>query len=507
MTDYSSTDDGLRWWALHDPDKRMIVCGPDTVTYGQADAWVDRAAHYLASTSIQIGDRVGFIGSNTIEWCIAAFAAFRVGAVVAPISERSVAHEVLALIGVTDTRLVMFGETHRDMMAAVAGQRPDLIVRSLDDVMALRAGEPARFDRPDVDNDLVAAVIYSSGSTGMPKGIALTMRALIDLVEEWMLTDPCMGREMRTLATTSLAPMGGFVDKVMRASVVGGTVFLMPKFDERAALELLVNERINSLLTVPLIFQRISALPEFASADLSALANAGVGGAPVPIDELKKWHLKGVPLRQIYGSTESGSQFAAMPVAEAFKRLYQVGRGNMFRQVKVVRPDGTQCEPDEDGEILVRGPSLMVGYWGNQEATDAVLRDGWLHTGDLGRMDKDGYFSVIDRIKEVIISGGYNIGPTEVETALLALDGIAEAAVIPVPDQTYGEGVGALVRLTAPLTIEQIVSHCRSRLSGYKVPRYLLVIDEALPRGEQGKYSKMTMRKKYGPALKDSPVR
>jgi fatty-acyl-CoA synthase len=506
VTDYSSTDDGLRFWAAEDPHKRLLVCEGDALTYREVDDWVDRVAHLLHEAGAKPGDRIGVFGPNSIEWCIAGFAVLRTGAVLAPIGDRSPAHEVLALTEVSGTDIVFVGPTHEPVFTEALNERPSLRSIPLGEVSARRRGERRRFTRPLVDNEQVAAIIYSSGSTGLPKGVALSMRALLSMIQEWALVDPAMGRQMRFLAHLPLSPMGGFFNGVLRPSVVGGTTWLQPKFEENAALALLVEEKINVLTTVPLVFQRLSALPAFRDADLSHLTMAGIGGAPVPLDEFDKWKAKGVSLRQIYGSTEAGGHFSAMSSEGARDNPERCGRGNIFRRIRIVDWEGHEVGPNEDGQILVTGPALMTGYWGNQQATDAVLKNGWLYSGDLGQMDENGYFKVTDRIKEVIISGGFNVGPTEVETAIIALEGVEEVAVVPVDDERWGEAIGAFVYATKHLTPEDIVAHCRTMLASYKVPRYLLLVDEPLPRSEQGKFAKMSARRKWGEALRGAKI-
>jgi fatty-acyl-CoA synthase len=339
----------------------------------------------------------------------------------------------------------------------------------------------------------------------MPKGVALSMRSLVSIMHEWAISDPALAHGTRILCVLPLNPMGGFINSILRASVVGGTVYLLPKYDEHKALRLLTQERCKTLMATPLIFQRISALPEFKQADLSSLTYAIIGGAPVPLDEFDKWFAQGASLRQVYGSTESGGHFSVMPVESARQNPAGCGRGNIHRKFKIAHSDGTECGPNEDGEILVRGPGVMEGYWNNQEATDACLRNGWLHTGDLGRVDESGILTVTGRIKEVIITGGYNVGPSEVEAVLTEHGAVEEAAVLAVPDQTYGEAIGAIIYARKLVTAAEIVAHCRTVLTDYKIPRYILILSKPLPRTEQGKFAKAEMRQTHGEALAKSP--
>jgi fatty-acyl-CoA synthase len=506
MPEYSSTDDSLRWWAAVEPHKAFVVFEGDTLSYAEADAWVDRAAALLLRLGVQRGERVGVVGGNSLEWVISSLAALRIGAVHAALSERAVGTELKAMTATTETRFVVVAGSHLERLHEAQRLGAPLRLLPMEEIAPLRrSNETVRINRPEIDSDEIAAICYSSGSTGTPKGVALSMRSLVSIMHEWALSDPALAYGTRILAVLPLSPMGGFINSILRACVVGGTAYLLRKYDEHKALKLLIEDRCKTLMATPLIFQRISALPAFQNADLSSLTYAIIGGAPVPLDEFDKWFARGAALRQVYGSTETGGHFSVMPAEGARTNPAGAGRGNIYRKIKILRPDGTQCNPNEDGEITVGGVGVMSGYWNNKEATEATLRNGWVHTGDLGRVDNDGILTVTGRIKEVIITGGYNVGPNEVEDALTRFDGIKEAAVLPVKDVVYGEAIGAIVYATADRSIHEIVIHCRQFLADYKVPRYILTLDTPLPRTEQGKFDKVQMRKVYGEALARSP--
>jgi fatty-acyl-CoA synthase len=248
---------------------------------------------------------------------------------------------------------------------------------------------------------------------------------------------------------------------------------------------------------VPLLFEQVSALPEFANADLSSLQLASVAGARVSTDNLRVWLDKGVVLRQSYGMTELHGLSSTNPVEEAIRHPAAVGRGSVFTPHRIVRPDGTDCAPGEPGEIVVRGPSITPGYWRNPAATAAAMRDGWFHTGDLGAADETGLIRMIDRMKDLIISGGYNIAPSEIESVIGSFPGIEEVCVIPVPDPKFGETPAALVHATAPLDIDAAIAHCNERLADFKVPRYVVCTDAPLPRMASGKIDRRELRERY----------
>jgi len=296
--------------------------------------------------------------------------------------------------------------------------------------------------------------------------------------------------------------MGGFVSKILRTVVLGGTCFLMSKFDEQVALRLLVEEKITSMNASPVIFQRISALPAFKNSDLSNLTHANIGGASIPMDEFEKWFAQGATLRQTFGSTESGTFPTPMNAESVRKDPSVCAVGYMYRKIRIADQNGVPCPPTEPGEIQITGPGVMEGYWNDEEATKAALLDGWYRTGDLGTIDEGGNLRVTGRIKEIIITGGYKVSPFEIEQALEEIDGVIESAVLGIPDTKFGEGVGAVVRASDECSVEKILAYCRNRLAGYKVPRYVLLVNEPLPRTEsKGNLAKGVIRENFGGRL------
>ena len=257
---------------------------------------------------------------------------------------------------------------------------------------------------------------------------------------------------------------------------------------------------ISTFLAATIFFERIAALPEFENADLSTVAFAQIGGARVSADLLARYRDKGVILRQAYGCTEAGGAWAARDET-ALTEPHKCGVGAMFSRFKVVLPDGTEAESGEPGEILVQSDALATGYWNNEEQTAATFRDGWLHTGDRGIVDERGNLTFIDRMKDIIISGGLNISAMEVENVIAELPEIREVVVIAVPDEQFGETPLAIVHGEA-LHIEpaRIVEHCRKELASYKVPRYVSIEPEALPRLPSGKIDRTGLRARFANA-------
>ncbi|HEV8625041.1 MAG TPA: AMP-binding protein, partial [Acidimicrobiia bacterium] len=356
-----------------------------------------------------------------------------------------------------------------------------------------RPGPDSAFRR-DVDPDQPAVIVYTSGTTAKPKGVIFSHTTTFNFIFEWSLVEPGFCRGMRLLMVLPIHGAPGTLWGLIHTLTHGGTFFLEPTFDPAATVRKLAQHEITVFLGVPLLYEAMAATTEFETADLSLLAVTHVGGARVPVPLLQRWQEKGVLLRQIYGLTEGGGSITVNPRRFAVERPEMCGRGGPFTRFKTVRPDGSACEPGEEGEILIQGPAVTPGYWNNPEATRDAFVDGWLRTGDLGVIDEDGLLRMVDRLKDMIISGGINIAPAEIETTIAAIEDVEEVAVIPVPDDKFGETPAAIVKLRRPLPVETIIAHCSEHLADYKVPRYVVELDKPLPRMASGKIAKRILK-------------
>jgi len=487
--------DPISWWAQEMPHERAIVVGDAAVSYGELDGWVSRVAAGYAERGVGVGDRVGVIGSNSLQWCVAALAVIRVGAILVPLNMRLVVDELDDLVaGSTPVLVVAEDGPLTTTMEAVAarGRTFDLVGLSFVDQFR-RPGPDSTFRR-DVDPDQPAVIVYTSGTTAKPKGVIFSHTTTFNFIFEWSLVEPGFCRGMRLLMVLPIHGAPGTLWGLIHTLTHGGTFFLEPTFDPAATVRKLAQHEITVFLGVPLLYEAMAATTEFETADLSHLAVTHVGGARVPVPLLQRWQEKGVLLRQIYGLTEGGGSITVNPRRFAVERPEMCGRGGPFTRFKTVRPDGSACEPGEEGEILIQGPAVTPGYWNNPEATRDAFVDGWLRTGDLGVIDEDGLLRMVDRLKDMIISGGINIAPAEIETTIAAIEDVEEVAVIPVPDDKFGETPAAIVKLRRPLPVETIIAHCREHLADYKVPRYVVELDKPLPRMASGKIAKRILK-------------
>jgi fatty-acyl-CoA synthase len=442
------------------------------------------------------GDRVGIVGPNSLEWCAGALGTLKLGATVAPYSHRMVANELNYLVTNSEPTIVLADPGHLGVMSEVDVSFSFDVI-SLDVIGELRRQTHRPLPRVEAHPDDVAVIVYTSGTTSNPKGVIFTHRTIGAFVHEWGLMEPVMRPGVRMLFVLWLAGAPGILWAVLHMIVRGGTLFMEKGFEPAVALRRLVDERIQVFMGVPVLFEQISLLPEFADADLSALDATTVGGANVPLPTLEAWISKGIALRQIYGMTELGGTSIANTRDQALTRPESVGRSSIFTRQRVVRPDGTDCDPGEPGEIIANGPAVTPGYWRNEEASRDALRDGWFHSGDVGVFDEDGYLRMVDRMKDMIITGGYNVAPSEIESVIYEIDGVEEVAVIPVDDKKFRETVAAVIKPLRPLDPKQVVEHCNKHLAGYKVPRYVVVLEEPLPRMASGKIAKRALREKY----------
>jgi fatty-acyl-CoA synthase len=486
--------DPISWWAREMPDEPAIVFSGTAVSYAELDGWLDRVATRYADAGIDVGDRVGVIGSNSLQWCAAALGALRAGAILVPLNMRLVADELADLVeGSEPTLVVAERGPVTETMERVAARAHPFDLLDLSFVDELRAG-PAVAVRREVDPAQPAVIVYTSGTTAKPKGVIFSHITTLNFIAEWSLVEPDFTRGMRLLMVLPIHGAPGTLWGMVHTLVHGGTFYLEPGFDPSNAVRKLVEHRITIFLGVPLLYEAMAATPEFDGADLSHLRVAHVGGARVAVPLLKTWQSKGVLLRQIYGLTEGGGSITVNPRALALERPEMCGRGGPFTRVKTVRPDCSTCAPGEEGEILMTGPAVTPGYWNNPEATKAAFVDGWLRTGDLGVIDEDGLLRMVDRLKDIIISGGINIAPSEIENTIAALDEVEEVAVIPVPDERFGETPAAIVKLRRPASVEKIIAHCNEHLASFKVPRYVVELETPLPRMASGKIAKRILK-------------
>ncbi|MET7736057.1 o-succinylbenzoate--CoA ligase [Streptomyces sp. NPDC005402] len=496
-------NEGLGSWparrARKTPHRTALIHGDTTVTYAELHTRVTRLAHALRARGIRRGDRVAYLGPNHPSYLETLFAAGTLGAVFVPLNTRLAGPEIGYQLSDSGARALVYGPSHAGLVAGLPGSTD---VRTYVEVGAeyeqLLAESPAEpIDEP-VSADDTCIIMYTSGTTGRPKGAMLTHGNLT-----WnainVLVDTDLIADERALVSAPLFHTAGLNMLTLPVLLKGGTCVLVEAFDPSATFDLIEQHRITFMFGVPTMFEQVARHPRWADADLSSLRILTCGGSPVSTPLIAAYQERGLTFLQGYGMTEASPGTLFLDAEHAISKAGSAGVPHFFSDVRVVRPDLAPVDADETGEVVLRGPHVMPGYWGLPEETAASFADGWFRSGDAARVDEDGYVFIVDRIKDMIISGGENIYPAEIEDLLLGHPDIAECAVIGVPDDKWGEVPRAVVvpREGATPDPDEVLASLAGRLAKYKIPKSVVVADE-LPRTASGKLLKSRVRKRYG---------
>ena len=483
------------------PARIAIEYRGEPITYAELDARSERLAEALLRLGLRQGDRVASLTGNRPEHVELFFACAKAALVLAPLSWRLAPAELAFQLAHAEPA-ALFVEPERDALADAAleltAARPRRLALARAELDALaRPGATPPQDAPADDDDLL--LLYTAGTTGRPKGARLTHRNCF-----W--TNLSFDRTTDLSATDvvlQLLPqfhVGGWNVQPLLAWWKGATVVLEPKFDPARALDLIERRRITTMMGVPANYLFIASEPRFGDTDLSSLRRAIVGGAPMPEPLLRTWRDRGVEILQGYGLTEASPNVLCVPPEDAPRRLGWAGKPYPHVEVALADPaSGAPIDGPGSGELLVRGPGVFAGYWRDPEATRASVRDGWLHTGDIAERDAEGFYRIRDRIGDMYISGGENVYPAEVEDALHEHPAVADAAVIGMPDERWGEvGVAIVVlRPGARVGEQELLAHCRGRLAAFKAPHVVRLAEE-LPRSASGKLLRRELRERWG---------
>jgi fatty-acyl-CoA synthase len=486
--------------ALVTPARIAIEQRGEQTTYAELDARSERLADALLRLGLRRGDRVASLTGNRPEHVELFFACAKAALVLAPLSWRLAPAEIAYQLANAEPAL-LFVEPERDPLAdaalQLAGSSPRRLALARAELDALAPpGATTAQDAAADDDDLL--LLYTAGTTGRPKGARLTHRNCF-----W--TNLSFDRTA-DLSTTDvvlqLLPqfhVGGWNVQPLLAWWKGATVVLESRFDPARALELIERRRITTMMGVPANYLFMANDQRFDETDLSSLRRAIVGGAPMPEALLRTWRDRGVAIVQGYGLTEASPNVLCLPPEDAMRRLGWAGKPYPHVDVALADPaSGALIDGPGSGELLVRGPGVFAGYWRDPEATRATVRDGWLHTGDIAERDGEGFYRIRDRLKDMYISGGENVYPAEVEATLHEHPAVADAAVIGVPDERWGEVGVAIVVVHPDATVDEqdLLAHCRARLAAFKAPRVVRFAEE-LPRSPSGKLLKRELRERF----------
>ena len=490
-------------WERMNPDKVAVHFEGQDISFASMAGRIRRLAAMLESEyGIGRGDRVAHVGYNSPELFDLFFACARLGAICVTLNWRLTPVELAWIIGNCTPKLLL---AEPDFTGPMLGVKDQLGTTRLcaygppaagwDSYDAVLARAPADCSTRGGDLSLPVTLVYTSGTTGKPKGAVLTQNnVFFNAINSAHVHN--FSSEDHTLICIPMFHVGGMHIQATPVLHAGGTITLHRKFDPNAMLRDLEERKPTHTLSVPAVLQAVMSLPRWKDADLSSLKLLMTGSSTVPLPIIEAIQSRGIPVGQVYGSTETCGPAICLRAEDAFAHPGSCGRPLVYAEIRIVDDQGREVPVGVSGEITVRGPNVQPGYWNNPQATADSLKDGWYYTGDIGYRDADGFYFINDRKKDMVISGGENVYPAELENVLLACPAIAEAAVVGRPHPRWVEEVVACVvrKPGASLTAEDVVKLFDGKLARYKHPRAVLFM-EALPRNAMGKVLKYELRK------------
>ncbi|OBC12623.1 AMP-dependent synthetase [Mycobacterium sp. 852013-50091_SCH5140682] len=469
--------------AANDPNGRAVSDGRDNVTNAKLLDRVRGAADQLRDVGIGVGDVVAVKLPNRIEFVIALFASWRLGAAVTPINPSLTGIEVNRQLDDSGARVLLTDQNPTTNVGVVNLLVGDLPTRP--------RSESAP---PHEDSSALALLIYTSGTTGRPKGVMLD-HANLDAMTDMGLQALQIGPSDRSLLILPLFHVNGIVVSVLTPLLAGASVVIADRFHPATFFDIVERERPTFFSAVPTIYTLLAAQPDDVRPDTSSVRFAICGAAPASADLLNRFESRfGFPLVEGYGLSEGTCASTINPIAGE-RRAGTVGKPFPGQQIRIIDQTGADVPPGTDGEVLIAGPNVMRGYLGCPADTARTVVGGWLHTGDIGHLDADGYLTLAGRSKDMIIRGGENIYPTEIEDVLVSNPTVLEAAVIGAPDEKWGEIVVAYVQPRPAATIDPTALQdlCATKLARYKRPAAIIVVDE-IPKNPVGKTDKKSLR-------------
>ena len=503
------------WPPTRFKDHTAIVFKDTRLTFSQFDACVNRLSNGLLSIDLATGHKVAVLLNNGLESAISLLAIPRAGLTYISLNARHSSGEHAAILNDSEADAIIVGEEFIEIikpaLTLVSNLKHFIVVgRTPGDWLvydALIADQSELKPAVDVDdaND-IERIQYTSGTTGKPKGVVWTFGVGYNVLTSTLMNmDQPIGPEMVNLNVGPLTHAAGLMMMVYYCR--GATNVILPGFDEEAILKTIEREKVTSLLLIPTMLYRLLMFPDLQSYDLSSVKRIWYGTAPMAVDRLKEGiRIFGNVFRQNYGMTEIAQPITYLGpedhiiegTDDQIKRLASAGKPAMGVELRIAAEDGHEVAPGEVGEIWLRSNKLMTGYWKMPRETAEAFEGGWFHTRDMATTDSDGYVYIVDRKSDMIISGGFNIYPREVEEVIMAYPGVAETAVIGVPDTEWGEAVKAIVvaRQGVDLSAAEIIRHCKKHLAGYKKPKSVDFMAE-IPKNLYGKIERKSLKSPF----------
>ncbi len=493
------TTDWCEKWAQYSPNKLFLREHSSGLewTYSDFNRRAEALAEYLTTElGLTKGDRIGIYSKNRAEFILLYVACVKTGTIIVPLNFRLTPRELDTLIGDAGPALFLYEECFSEevkKLSTLDNVPQKMEVESLRHFLSGKASEISSIRDTGIQFDDTVMILYTAGTTGLSKGVMITHRQIF-----WNAVNTVLRLNLtENDHTQSYAPFfhtGGWNVLFTPFLFVGGSHTLLNSFDSDLILELMEKEKTTLLFGVPTMLQMMSDSPKFATTDLSSVRFAIVGGAPMPIPLINIWHEKGIAIRQGFGLTEVGPNCFSLHQDDAIRKKGSIGYPNFYIEAKIVDDDGNELPPDTPGELWLKSPVVTAGYWKKPKETAEAITDGWFHTGDILIKDSDGYFFVVDRKKNMYISGGENVYPSEIEKYLYQHPAVKECAVIGVPDERWGETGKAFVVLNTDhiFTVEEIIQYCREGLAKYKIPKSVVLLD-TLPKNEAGKINRQEL--------------
>jgi fatty-acyl-CoA synthase len=492
--------DWISKWAIYYPDKIAIKeyeTGRN-LSYKQLNNVANYLSNYfLNELKLKTGDRVVILAENSLEHIVLFSVAQKTGLILVPLNYRLAPRELDYQLNDSEPQLII---TEKKYLENVSGLKSFQIISNklnldvLIDIVENEKDKNHFFDSiEDFDENHSVFILYTSGTTGLPKGALYTHKMLF-----WNSINTALRLDItsndRSISCTPMFHTGGW--NVIPTPFLhhGAYVCLMKKFDPAIVLKLLEEEKATMFMAVPTMLSMMAQSPDFDKVDLSSVKYFIIGGEPMPLPLIEIWHKKGVPIRQGYGLTEVGPSVTSLHQDDAVRKMGSIGKINFYLKYKIVDDNGNEVKQGEVGEFILKGPSVTPGYWRNPTATSESLKNGWFYTGDLVREDEEGFLYVVDRKKNMFISGGENVYPAEIEKFLYTHPLIQEVAVIGVPDEKWGEVGKAYIKLKegASISPDELKKYCEGNLARYKIPKYFEIIEE-IPKSETGKINKKAL--------------
>ena len=488
------------------PDRTALIYENKRFTYRQFNQRSNRMAQALLRFGLQKGDRVATLLFNSPDLVEVFMGAAKIGGVFTPVNFRLAAEEVIYLVNHSDARIFVLGEEFFSLAESICSQLPKIerfisvgkapLARAIEYETLLRESQDEEPDIPVGEED-ECQMLYTSGTTGKPKGAVLTHGNVL-----WNLVNTLLAREDKegeiALVTGPLYHAAALNNHFLIRLALAGASVLMKHFEPRRFMEIIQKEKVNVISGAPAMFHLLLNLPQVEKYDTRSITRCTVGASTLP-DETKKRLMKLFPnakgIYDVYGATEASPTLTVLKAADSFRKTACVGPAPPFLEVRIVDPQDREVPRGETGEIICRGPNVMKEYYKDPPGTADALKGGWLYTGDIGRMDEEGFVYIVDRKKDMIISGGENIYPREIEELLYSHSQIREAAVVGIPDPLWGEAVKAFVvlRTGASTTEEEVIEYCKAHLASYKKPKSVCFVS-SLPRNPSGKVLKTVLR-------------